>query len=72
MGHRPTVPELAEACGLTEDDVYATMDLAYKGIPRSLDKRMGGEDGDGGVSLSKMVGEDDAEFAISLDRLKLW
>ena len=71
MGRWPTVPELAEACGLTEDDVYAAMELAYKGVPRSLDERMGGEDGDGGVSLSEMVGDDDAEFAISLDRLTL-
>ena len=38
LGRSPTVPEMAEATGISEDEVYATFEVDVYGKPVSLDK----------------------------------
>ena len=71
LGRWPTVEELAEASGLHKEDIYATMELARTGEPRSLDERLNPGDDGGGETLLELVGHEDSEYDLSLDRLAL-
>ncbi len=71
LGRWPTPEELAEACDLSVDEVYAATELGRIGDPRSLDENVESEDADGSVTLAEYVGSEDDEFDLSLDRLTL-
>ena len=71
LGHWPTVAEVAEACDLSEKEVYEATELGRVGDPRSLDEKLESEDSHGCVTLSEYVGYEDDEFDLSLDRLTL-
>ena len=71
LGRWPNVPELAEACDLTEKEILAATELGRIGDPRSLDESVETDDSDGSVFLSDYVGSVDTEFELSLDRLAL-
>ena len=71
LGRWPTVAELAQACGLSENDVLAAQELAQTGEPRSLDESLQSEDDDAGGTLLDLLGREDAELDLSLDRITL-
>jgi RNA polymerase sigma-B factor len=71
LGRWPTVPELAEACELTEAEVSATMVFTHVGNLYSLDQVVNPEAANGGVTLSESVGSDDEHFDRSLDRMSV-
>ena len=52
LGRWPNVPELAEACDLTEKEILAATELGRIGDPRPLDENVETDDSDGSVSLS--------------------
>ena len=69
LGRRPTVAELSRESGLSEDEVYATMELARMEHVRSLsDPAADGSLGDGGT-LSDFVGNEDDRLDLVLDRM---
>ena len=65
------MPELAEACDLSEDDINAASALGRIANPRSLDERLDANDRDESITLSEYVGREDHEFDHSLDRMTL-
>ncbi len=71
LGRWPTVTELAQACDLSEQEVYEATELGRIGDPRSLDESVESEDLDGTVTLSEYLGCEDDQFDLSLDRLTL-
>ena len=71
LGRWPTSAEVAEASDLTEKEVHAASEVSLIGELRSLDESLSMEDGDDTLPLSEYVGQDDAGFDRSLDRLVL-
>ena len=69
LGHWPTVAELADACELSEEDVYKAHELGRIGDPRSLDESLETLEMGEGATLSECVGHEDEEFDLSLDRM---
>ena len=68
LGRSPTIPEIARATEITEEEVYDTMDLAGIGRPLSLDAERGALDGETGATLLDFLGREDPEFQAASDR----
>jgi RNA polymerase sigma-B factor len=62
LGRSPTIPELAQQLGTTEEDVLEAMALGQAYQPRSLDTRFEFADGDGTDRMQEMVGAPDAQI----------
>ena len=71
LGRWPTVTEVAGACELSEKQVNEAAELGRVGDPYSLDQSLDSDDADNGVTLCELLGSEDVEFDLSLDRLTL-
>ena len=71
LGRSPTVPEIAQETGLSEDQVYEAFEVELYGRPLSLDApcdRAGSRDPS---TLMEYVGAEDPQFDHMMDRLDL-
>ncbi len=71
LGRWPTIPELAEACDLSEEEISDASLLGRRAEPRSLDEKLDSGESDGGASLAECVGREDRGFDLSLNKLSL-
>ena len=71
LGRWPTVPELADACDLSEEEISDASLLGRQAEPRSLDEKLDAAESDGGATLSECVGAEDRGFDLSLNKLAL-
>ena len=71
LGRWPSATELADACGLSEEEADAAEQLGRAGNLLSLDESIESGYDVEGVALSERIGCEDAEFDQSLDRLTL-
>lgn len=63
LGRSPTIPELAQRLGTTEEGVLEAMALGHAYQPRSLDTECEFADGDGTDRLQDRVGSPDSRMA---------
>ena len=71
LGRWPTIPEIAQATGFSEEEVYDTFEVDRRGKPLSLDDEYG-KDGTGESSnLLDYLASEDAEFKKLTDRKDL-
>jgi RNA polymerase sigma-B factor len=71
LGHSPTVAELAQHLGATEEDVLEAQELGQAYNLLSLDTELGG-DGDGTTrTLADYVGQSDSDLDLLVDRANL-
>ncbi|MDN3358750.1 SigB/SigF/SigG family RNA polymerase sigma factor [Actinomadura sp. DC4] len=65
-GRPPTVPEVAELLGVTEDEAVEVIGASDAYRPVSLDSPV--TDEDGGATLGDLIGDDDHELELIVDR----
>ncbi len=65
-GRSPTVPEVAELLGITEDEAIEVIGASDAYRPVSLDSPV--TDEDGGATLGDLIGDDDPELELVVDR----
>ena len=71
LGRAPTIPDIARATGLSEEEVYDTFEVAKYGKPLSLDAEYDGN-GSGDVStLLDYLGSEDPQFGGFGDRMDI-
>jgi len=56
LGRGPTIPEIVEDTGLSQEEVYDTFEVGKYGNPLSLDSLSNGSDGEDGLNLLDIVG----------------
>ena len=71
LGRWPTTREVAEVCGLPEEDVLAAKKLVRQEMPGSLDRPIDGGDGDITATLGDVLGEEDKRYEMGLVRMVL-
>ena len=71
LGRSPTIPEIAEATGFTEDEVYQSFEVELYGKPVSLDSEYDSGESDGTSTVLDYVGDVDSELEALPDRLDL-
>ena len=71
LGRLPTVAELADECGLSEDDVDETKKFARAVDTRSLDAAIQPEAEGGDTTTLDLLGAKDKEYEASLNRITL-
>ena len=67
----PTVQEIAESTGLSEEEVYQTFEVEMKGKPLSLDAEYPRKGNEGVSTLLDYVGGEDPHFRSLVDRIDL-
>ncbi|HZD66041.1 MAG TPA: SigB/SigF/SigG family RNA polymerase sigma factor [Acidimicrobiales bacterium] len=70
-GRSPTIPELAEEVGVSEEEVLVALEAGRGYRATSLDAPPGGRAGDEAVALSDRLGSEDAGFQVSERRTSL-
>jgi RNA polymerase sigma-B factor len=65
-GRAPTVPEVAELLGVTEDEAIEVIGASEAYRPVSLDSPVADEDG--AATLGDLIGDDDPELELVVDR----
>jgi RNA polymerase sigma-B factor len=68
LGREPTVAELAEAAGVTEERLLEAMEVDRLYLPASLDACMPDDQHDNGPLASEWMGEADPQYAAVEDR----
>ena len=71
LGRSPTAQEIAEATGLSEDEVYQTLEIELYGKPVSLDIEFDSGDSDDISTVLDFLGNVDPELESLPDRLDL-
>jgi RNA polymerase sigma-B factor len=71
LGRRPTVPEIADATGLSPEEIYDTFEVERYGKPLSLDLEYRAEDGEDPSSLLDYLGGQDPAIEGAAGRLDL-
>ena len=71
LGRSPTVPEIADATGITEEEVFDTFEVSRFGNPLSLDAEVEVNGNPEPSSLIDSIGRDDPGFELLLDRIDL-
>ena len=71
LGQSPTIQEIAEATGFSEDEVYQTFEVESYGKPVSLDTEYDSGESDATSTVLDYVGNVDPELEALLDRLDL-
>ena len=71
FGRSPTVKEIAETTGFSEDEVYQTFEVELYGKPVSLDAEYDSVEGDGASTVLEYVGTVDPELEALPNRLDL-
>lgn len=62
LSRSPTIPEIAEATGFSQEEVYDTFELMNYARPLSLDAKLGDNDGRDSYSLLDRCGSVDPQF----------
>jgi RNA polymerase sigma-B factor len=70
LGRQPTVAEIADAIGLSDEDVLEALEAARAYEASSLQSPLGGDD-DGGDTLGESIGTDDPGFTGAEQRAML-
>ncbi len=73
LGRSPTIPEIAQATGLSEEEVYDTFEVEKRGKPLSLEVKCD-RDGNGtgeSSSLLDYLASEDGEFEKLIGRISL-
>ena len=71
LGHAPTIPEIAQATGFSEEEVSDTFEVGKRGKPLSLDAEYD-RDGDGkSSSLMDYLASEDIEFEKLIDKISI-
>ncbi len=68
LGRSPTLPELADAVGVSFEDAVETLEVGLAYSPASLDAEVGNAEGDEPSSLLDYVGTEDPELAHTENR----
>lgn len=71
LGRAPTIPEIAQDTGFSEEEVYDTFEVAKRGKPLSLDAEYGGNGTGESSSLMDYLASEGAEFEKLTDRIAL-
>ena len=71
LGRSPTVPELADETGFSEEEVYDTFEVVKYGRLLSLEAEYRVEGGDDTSRLQYYIGKDDPQFDEMTDRIDL-
>ena len=71
LGRWPTVSEVADACELSEKQVDEATEFGRVGDPYSLDQSLDSDGAEDGATLCELLGSEDEEYDLSLDRLTL-
>ena len=71
LGRSPTIQELAQATGFSEDEVSQTFDVEFYGKPVSLDIEYDSERSDGTSIVIDYIGNVDPDLEAAPDRLDL-
>jgi len=71
LGRGPSIPEIAEATGFSEEEVYDTFEVVKYGKPMSLDAEYNGDGHKDGYSLLDYLGSEDPQFDNMIDRIDL-
>ena len=71
LGRAPTIPEIAEAAGFSQDEVYQTFEVELYGKPASLDIEYDSDDSDAAFTILDYLGSVDSELESLPDRLDL-
>ena len=71
LGRSPTIPELAEATGASEEEVLEALESSRAYSPLSLSVGSSGGDDDDELDPLESIGADDHEYEISEDRVVL-
>ncbi len=71
LGHMPTIPEIAQATGFSEEEVYDTFEVDKCGKPLSLEAEYNGDGTGESSSLMDYLTSEDAEFEKLTDRIAL-
>ncbi len=71
LARSPTIPEIAQATGFSEDEVYHTFEVEFYGKPLSLDAERDSGQGDGTSTILDYIGTVDPELEALPERLDL-
>ncbi len=71
LGHAPTIPEITQATGFSEEEVYDTFEVVKRGRPLSLDAKYNGDGTGESSSLMDYLATEGAEFERLTDRIAL-
>jgi len=71
LGHAPTIPEIAQATGFSQEVVYDTFEVDKRGKPLSLDAEYDGDGTGECSSLMDYLASGDTEFEKLTDRITL-
>ena len=71
LGRSPTIPEIAEATGLPEEDVLDSFEVEHYGKPLSLDAEYEWNGQGGASSLLDYLGSEDPQFHELIDRIDI-
>ena len=71
LGRSPTIPEIAEATGFSEDEIYQTFDVDGYGKPLSLHEEHNSDGSDDPTTILDYLGSEDPELEALPDKLDL-
>ena len=71
LGRSPTIPQIAQATGFSEEEVYDTFEVVKLGKPLSLDAEYDGDGTAESSSLMDYLASEDAEFEKLSDKISL-
>ena len=71
LGRSPTIPEIAEDTGLSEEEVLDTFEVEHYGKPLSLDAQYEWNGQGGGSTLLDYLGVEDPQFQDLADRIDI-
>ena len=71
LGRSPTVAEIGEAVGISEEEVFQTFEVERYGRPLSLDAEHNGDDGQVATTILDHLGEVDPDLEFLAQRMDL-
>ena len=71
LGRSPTVTEIGEAVGISEEEVYQTFEVERYGKPLSLDAEQTRDDGQEATTILDRLGEEDPDLEFLAQRMDL-
>ena len=71
LGRAPTVPDIAQYTGFSDDEVYETFEAERYGKPLSLDAQYEGDNGEDSSTILDYPGNEDPELEGLVDKLDL-
>ena len=71
LGRAPTVSEIGDAVGISEEEVFQTFEVERFGRPLSLDAEHNGDDGQVATTILDRLGEEDPDLEFLAQRMDL-